>query len=66
LTKDGSLFSWGLNDCHQLGFKSENMFTPKKVPFTDVISHISAGEKHAALISLCDSEVYTWGSNQFG
>ncbi len=31
LTKVGSLYSWGRNDCGQLGFVSVNVFSPTQV-----------------------------------
>ena len=32
LTKVGSVYSWGRNDCGQLGFISVNVFSPTQVP----------------------------------
>lgn len=57
--------SWGRNDEGQLGYKSVDVYQPRRVPFSKQIQQISAGSSHAALITQ-SGNVYTWGSNHMG
>ena len=66
LAQDGALFSWGCNEQAQLGYKSVNVFAPRKVPFNKAISSISVGDTHCAVIASTSDLVFTWGSNSMG
>ena len=71
LGSDGNLYSWGLNDCEQLGRDTGSAkydVKPGKVPtpagaaqFTEV----SAGYSHSLAIG-SDGNLYSWGQNKYG
>ena len=75
LTRSGLLWSWGYNDCLQLGWADalaspvlRNGFQKPRSPLadlpTDIVS-IACGEAHSAC--LCASgELYAWGDNSTG
>jgi alpha-tubulin suppressor-like RCC1 family protein len=70
LTEFGHKFSWGINDCGQLGYEKTNN-EPKMILFGDnevntiSIKEIKCGFKHSLLLSN-DGDIYTFGSNVFG
>jgi alpha-tubulin suppressor-like RCC1 family protein len=62
LTKKGKVFSWGSNDCGQLGHgDTEDRRVPTKVESLDelVITKISCGYKHTAALT-DKGEILTW------
>lgn len=69
LTNKGELYSWGLNDCGQLGLglKVRTVATPTIVGslLGLPISLISCGGYHSIILSTSGA-VYGWGKNSFG
>ncbi|KAL3700705.1 hypothetical protein R1sor_018727 [Riccia sorocarpa] len=73
LSRDGRVFSSGLNDHGQVGVELSHTRTPQAcLQFVEVIEglpdrcvHIAAGYNHSAAVSE-DGQVYVWGSNGHG
>ncbi len=73
LTECGHVFSWGFNDCGQLGYQINNneRKRPEIVSVTDnemnkiLINKVSCGLKHNLLLAN-DGNIYTFGSNECG
>jgi alpha-tubulin suppressor-like RCC1 family protein len=71
LGSDGLLYSWGRNNKGQLGVNStqSQLYTQTQVIMTALsgknVSSISCGADHSAILTT-DSEVYMFGSNQYG
>jgi alpha-tubulin suppressor-like RCC1 family protein len=67
LTKSGRVYSWGSNECGQLGVESlEDFNTPQIIQLNDVlITKISCGSFHSLLLSN-DGVVYSFGYNNCG
>ena len=67
LTKDGKLFTWGIDTCGQLGHgdRKKNSNIPTKVESLDslFIVKIVCGAWHTVVIT-DKGEVYTWYVNQ--
>lgn len=62
--KDGSLWTWGRNDCGQLGDGTHtNRSNPVKI-LEDVIQ-VSLGARHGAAVDR-KHNLWTWGENSFG
>ena len=62
--KDGSLWTWGRNDCGQLGDGTHtNQSNPVKI-LEDVIQ-VSLGARHGAAVDR-KHNLWTWGENSFG
>lgn len=62
--EDGSLWTWGRNDCGQLGNgTTEDSAIPVKV-MDDVVS-VACGDNFTAAIKK-DGTLWTWGDNQWG
>ena len=62
--KDGSLWTWGRNDCGQLGDGSRsNRSNPVKI-LEDVIQ-VSLGARHGAAVDR-NHNLWIWGENSFG
>jgi alpha-tubulin suppressor-like RCC1 family protein len=66
LTQDGSVWTWGLNDCGQLGDGStQSRPAPVRVAGLKGVRGVAAGVAHT--LALCnDGSVWAWGSNAFG
>ena len=67
LKTDGTLWTWGRNDCGQLGDGNVTIYmnaTPQQIG-TDTWSSISAGHIHSTAIK-SDGTLWTWGSNISG
>jgi alpha-tubulin suppressor-like RCC1 family protein len=66
LTKRGQVFSWGYNNCGQLGHRNKNYLTAPKIINLKRISikKISCGHSHSLLLSN-DGVIYACGSNGF-
>ena len=71
LGSDGNLYSWGNNDCGQLGRDTGSAkydTKPGKVTMPTGIAQftqISAGYSHSLAIG-ADGDLYSWGYNQYG
>lgn len=62
--KDGSLWTWGRNDCEQLGDGTHtNRSNPVKI-LEDIIQ-VSLGARHGAAVDR-KHNLWTWGENSFG
>ena len=67
LKTDGTLWTWGRNDCGQLGDGNVTIdmnATPQQIG-TDTWSFISAGHIHSTAIK-SDGTLWTWGANMSG
>ena len=64
LSKQGIVFTWGINDFGQLGHGNEiNCYEPQPVKALNrPIWRIDCGLKHCLALSK-DSILYAWGSN---
>lgn len=67
---DGAAWTWGLNNCGQLGDNSAGVGTNKSSPvqaagFNSNWCQISAGNTHTAAIKK-DNTAWTWGNNSSG
>ncbi|XP_018559610.2 LOW QUALITY PROTEIN: probable E3 ubiquitin-protein ligase HERC4 [Lates calcarifer] len=68
LSVSGGVFSWGRNDCGQLGLgDTTDRHTPTPVPCLNMKKtiHISCGRDHTAILTK-DGAVFTFGSGQYG
>ncbi|CAK6973245.1 probable E3 ubiquitin-protein ligase HERC3 [Scomber scombrus] len=68
LSVSGGVFSWGRNDCGQLGLgDTTDRHTPNPVHSLDMKKtiHISCGKDHTAILTK-DGEVFTFGCGQYG
>ena len=71
LGSDGNLYSWGLNDCKQLGRDTGSAkydVKPGKVPTPAGVAQfteVSAGYSHSLAIG-SDGNLYSWGQNKYG
>ncbi|CAK6973243.1 uncharacterized protein LOC128359488 [Scomber scombrus] len=68
LSVSGGVFSWGRNDCGQLGLgDTTDRHTPNPVHSLDMKKtiHISCGKDHTAILTK-DGVVFTFGSGQYG
>ncbi|MCM1507891.1 MAG: leucine-rich repeat protein [Ruminococcus flavefaciens] len=64
ITKDGTLFTWGLNNYGQLGNRTlNNSQTPEDI--MDNVNVVSLGYAHSAAITN-DGSLYMWGNNEYG
>lgn len=64
IKKDGSLWTWGRNDCGQLGDGTHtNRSNPVKI-LEDIIQ-VSLGARHGAAVDR-NHNLWTWGENSFG
>ncbi|CAG5132690.1 unnamed protein product, partial [Candidula unifasciata] len=68
LSKSGSVYGWGRNDCGQLGLNNtENSDTPKRCRFFNdkKVKYICCGESHTACLTK-DGSVFTFGAGSQG
>ncbi|XP_042351682.1 probable E3 ubiquitin-protein ligase HERC3 [Plectropomus leopardus] len=68
LSVSGGVFSWGRNDCGQLGLgDTKGRHTPTAVLCLNMkkIIHVSCGKDHTATLTK-DGAVFTFGSGQYG
>jgi hypothetical protein len=67
LTESGHVFSWGLNDCGQLGYSSMTYpsNSPKIIDENVLFVRISCGRKHSLMLSV-EGTVYVLGANDLG
>jgi alpha-tubulin suppressor-like RCC1 family protein len=67
LTKNGYVYSWGLNDMGQLGRKSAsvNASKPAIIPALSNIIMLSTSHNHSLALS-ASGKVYAWGQNYTG
>ena len=64
IKKDGSLWSWGVNEYGQIGNgTTENQAYPIKI--MDDVIYVSCGEDYTAAIKT-DGSLWTWGKNDSG
>lgn len=64
MTIHGNVYSWGLNECAQLGlgpFAPEFVRAPKLVEVLKNIVKLSAGNEHSMAINK-NQELFSWGS----
>ena len=65
--KENNLYTFGVNDCGQLGYISKNVICeiPKKVefPLKKIISQVSCGAFHT-VCKMSDGSVYGFGQNE--
>ncbi|XP_065334397.1 RCC1 and BTB domain-containing protein 1-like [Cloeon dipterum] len=68
-TSDGQVFTWGLNDCGQLGLgHTTNVTSPSKVEGMlggRFVSTIACGQSHCMAV-LDSGELFAWGGNVCG
>ncbi|NLB62428.1 MAG: hypothetical protein GX802_08480, partial [Clostridiales bacterium] len=60
---DGSLWTWGSNDCGQLG-NGSTTYSRTPIKIMDNVAHISAGEHSIAIKT--DGSLWVWGNNKYG
>lgn len=66
LKKDGTVWSWGLNDYGQLGYQTtQNSQVAAQIPGLSNIIAISVGNDFSIALNNM-GEVFTWGSNDCG
>jgi len=66
LTDDGDVYSWGANDCGQLGLGHTKMIDrPTKLTSLQKITRIRTGHNHAIALNTF-GEIFTWGTNHCG
>lgn len=67
LGKKGEVFTWGANDCGQLGLGDiAARLNPEQVQaFPSAVIKIAVGLKHCVAITR-SHQVYAWGQNDFG
>ncbi|XP_026166475.1 probable E3 ubiquitin-protein ligase HERC4 isoform X2 [Mastacembelus armatus] len=68
LSVSGGVFSWGRNDCGQLGLgDTTDRNTPSPVYCLNIkkATHVSCGKDHTAILTK-DGVVFTFGSGQYG
>jgi len=66
LTTDSRLYTWGLNNCGQLGDGSKgNRKTPMQIFSGTSIESIRTGDFYSMALA-ADGKLYTWGSNSYG
>lgn len=68
LSVSGGMFSWGRNDCGQLGTGDrQDRHTPTPAHYLDMKKtvHISCGKDHTVTLTK-DGAVFTFGSGQYG
>lgn len=67
LTRDGSLYTWGLNTDGQLGRDTDNGrgFDPFPEKVMDGVSYFDISGRSAAAVA-SDGSLYVWGSNEYG
>uniref|UniRef100_A0A669BCR9 Uncharacterized protein n=1 Tax=Oreochromis niloticus TaxID=8128 RepID=A0A669BCR9_ORENI len=67
LSVSGGVFSWGRNDCGQLGLGDTQGTTMKHVPSLSAIPliQVAAGGDQSFALSVSGG-VFSWGSNDFG
>lgn len=69
LTTTGSLYSWGMNECGQLGLgHTNNRKSPQKINLhmNKPIGLICCGRFHSIASVKSSSNAYVWGGNKFG
>eukprot|EP00899_Mesostigma_viride_P008347 jgi/Mesvir1/17513/Mv08769-RA.1 len=68
VTESGELYTWGLNDCGQLGrgdFRSGAVEVPQRIHTDMPIVQVSVG--YSFMLALAeDGRVYSWGRNFYG
>ncbi len=71
-TSEGRLFTWGLNDCGQLGddtyvtHTTPTLMTSNlNLETTEEVISISLGDDHSAILTSLGN-MYTWGCNKYG
>ncbi len=63
LTHSGQVYSWGSNECGQLGLSSNlKLYLPNLIPNINNIIQISAGQSHSTLLDRC-GKIYSFGCN---
>ncbi len=67
LKSDGTVWTWGDNDCGQLGLGTSVRIkpAPTEVPGLSGVVAIAAGREHAMALT-ADGEVWAWGENSMG
>ncbi|MFH1018126.1 MAG: hypothetical protein V1798_08085, partial [Pseudomonadota bacterium] len=78
LDDQGRIWSWGANDCGQLGFSTTDttcslpsvtpipcQSIPKQVSGLGIIQAVAAGGSHSMALD-ASQNVYSWGDNQYG
>lgn len=68
-SKRGYVYSWGSNDCGQLGIVADQLYSVEPIAVTSskntlskAVSLIACGMKHALALTK-DNQLYAWGSN---
>lgn len=67
LDKEGTLWTWGRNDMHQLGYDTKRKPTkkPRSVPLPLPVTYVAAYSSQTYAI-LTDGSLWSWGNNSYG
>jgi len=68
ITADGELYTWGQNDCGQLGkgdFSSGPVDIPQRVHLDVAVVKVAIGYSHMLALSV-EGRVFSWGHNFYG
>ncbi|MBQ2976413.1 MAG: hypothetical protein IJE17_02890 [Clostridia bacterium] len=67
LDTEGTLWTWGKNDMHQLGYdtKGKTVKIPTAVPFDLPVTYVAAYSSQTYAI-LSDGSLWSWGNNSYG
>ncbi|MBQ4075084.1 MAG: hypothetical protein IJD39_07775 [Clostridia bacterium] len=67
LDQEGTLWTWGKNDMHQLGYdtKGKTVKTPTAVPLPLPVTFVAAYSSQTYAI-LSDGSLWSWGNNSYG
>ena len=65
VAKSGKCYTWGSNNCGQLGLgNNANSYSPKELLLQNIVS-IGCGYQHT-IVTTIDTKIYVWGDNQYG
>ena len=67
ITADGEVYSWGYNNCGQLGLGNTKATTkPAKISGLSDVSQIIVNDNYSVYAITVDGDVYSWGYNNYG
>jgi hypothetical protein len=67
ITADGDVYSWGYNNCGQLGLgNNKSAVKPMKIPGLTDVCQIMANDNYSVFAITVDGDVYSWGYNNYG